>query len=143
MTRSSLSIIIFLFALFRLSQLEALLSFHKPRCSNKFQLRHFRNYEFKLASVDGDVDRTKIGGGNIQTGTCRICKTSFFENGPRSCRYHPGSMRGESARKGNWEGTLGSEGQDSGELVYSWTCCGGAADDAGCTYGTHKTYDDL
>ena len=59
-------------------------------------------------------------------GTCRVCKNSYdpADNGPRACQHHPGTIRGESARKGNWEGARGTDEGQSGDLVYSWTCCG-------------------
>ena len=77
--------------------------------------------------------------------TCRLCKCSYnpLENGPRACLSHPGSLRGESSRKGDWDGAVGpGNGQDGGELVFTWSCCGAQADDAGCVIGPHASYDD-
>ena len=76
--------------------------------------------------------------------TCRICKATYDAdtNGPRACRSHPGMLRGESARKGNWEGVAGPDTGSGGDLVYTWSCCGAPADDPGCTYGFHASYDD-
>ena len=77
--------------------------------------------------------------------TCRLCKASYTAetNGPTACRHHPGTLRGESARKGDWEGRSGAEQGQSGDLVYSWTCCGAPADAPGCVIGFHQSYDDV
>ena len=69
--------------------------------------------------------------------TCRVCRRSFVLNGPKACRSHSGSLRGESARKGDWESTSTEK-----ELVLSWTCCGAAEDAPGCEVRCHATYDD-
>lgn len=76
--------------------------------------------------------------------TCRLCKATYSseDNGPTACRSHPGSLRGESARKGDWEGTRGASSGDSGDLVYTWSCCGAPAEDPGCLIGFHTSYDD-
>ena len=68
--------------------------------------------------------------------TCRVCRRSFVLNGPKACRSHSGSLRGESARKGDWESTSTEK-----ELVLSWTCCGAAEDAPGCEVRCHLTYD--
>ena len=77
-------------------------------------------------------------------GTCRVCKNSYdpADNGPRACQHHPGTIRGESARKGNWEGARGTDEGQSGDLVYSWTCCGQPRDAPGCTFAPCVSYDD-
>lgn len=74
--------------------------------------------------------------------TCRVCKTSYGpdDNHGRACRHHPGSLRGESRRKGDWEGDAGPKSGNGGELVYSWTCCGGAEPDPGCVFSAHESY---
>ena len=79
-----------------------------------------------------------------RSSTCRVCKSSYAptDNSPRACRSHPGSLRGESARKGNWEGVRGPDSGRGDDLVYSWTCCGGSRDDGGCTVDRHLSYDD-
>ena len=66
--------------------------------------------------------------------TCRVCRRSFVLNGPKACRSHSGSLRGESARKGDWESTSTEK-----ELVLSWTCCGAAEDAPGCEVRCHAT----
>ena len=68
--------------------------------------------------------------------TCRVCRRSFVLNGPKACRSHSGALRGESARKGDWESTSTEK-----ELVLSWTCCGAAEDAPGCEVRCHLTYD--
>ncbi|KAL3931694.1 MAG: hypothetical protein SGPRY_001017 [Prymnesium sp.] len=77
--------------------------------------------------------------------TCRVCKATYNpeDNGPRACRSHPGTLRGESARKGDWEGATGPTTGKGGDLVYSWSCCGAPADDPGCVFAPHTSYDDM
>ena len=76
---------------------------------------------------------------SIHCGTCRVCLSSFDEkaNGPEACRFHPGSLRGESARKGNWEGERGPDSGSGGDLVYTYTCCGKEKGAPGCVLGRH------
>ncbi|KAL1519058.1 hypothetical protein AB1Y20_003326 [Prymnesium parvum] len=76
--------------------------------------------------------------------TCRVCKSTYEPeaNGPRACRSHPGSLRGESARKGDWEGDRGPNSGKGGDIVYSWSCCGAPAEDAGCVVAPHASYDE-
>lgn len=78
------------------------------------------------------------------TKTCRVCRASYAprSNGERACRSHPGALRGESARKGDWEGARGSSTGDDGALVWSWSCCGADRDSPGCLVGEHRSYDD-
>ena len=68
--------------------------------------------------------------------TCRICLESFdpLTNNDKACCHHPGALRGESARKGNWEGDRGPDSGTGGELVYTYTCCGKEKGSPGCTY---------
>jgi hypothetical protein len=86
--------------------------------------------------------------------TCRICRGSYdpLFNEAFSCVYHPGSLRGESPRKSDWEDehydqdgklkTKAKESIDNSQLVYTYTCCGGTPDSEGCTKGKHKSFDD-
>ena len=80
----------------------------------------------------------------LATSTCRVCRESFVvaENGPRACCSHSGTLRGESARKGDWEGLVGAKSSADGDLVFSWSCCGGKPDAPGCQHSRHLTYDD-
>ena len=81
------------------------------------------------------------------TRTCRVCREKYSDatNGDRSCCYHPGSLRGESARKGDWDdaaqGRPTASG-DGGELVWTYSCCGQADGAPGCTYDRCRSYDD-
>ena len=88
--------------------------------------------------------------------TCRICRGSYdsLSNEACSCVYHPGSLRGESPRKSDWEEenydddgkrktkTKAKESIDNSQLVYTYNCCGGIPDSEGCTKGKHKSFDD-
>ena len=88
--------------------------------------------------------------------TCRICRGSYdsLSNEAYSCVYHPGSLRGESPRKSDWEEenydddgkrktkTKAKESIDNSQLVYTYNCCGGIPDSEGCTKGKHKSFDD-
>merc|ERR1719293_435829 len=76
--------------------------------------------------------------------TCRICRKSYdpLLNGDLSCVYHPGSVRGESPRKSDWEDGGKKKSIDNSKLVYTFTCCGGAPDSEGCTKGKCKSFDD-
>ena len=84
------------------------------------------------------------GGSGERLATCRVCKSAYAPsaNGPRACQYHPGSLRGESSRKGDWEGQTGPKLGDGGDLVYSWTCCGAPEGSSGCTFDFHFSYDE-
>jgi hypothetical protein len=89
--------------------------------------------------------------------TCRICRKSYdpLFNDVFNCCYHPGSLRGESPRKSDWEdgdenyeingsgsATTKKKSIDNSKLVYTFTCCGGAPDSEGCTTGKCKSFDD-
>jgi len=89
--------------------------------------------------------------------TCRVCRNSYdpLSNDAFSCRFHPGTLRGESPRKSNWEddnydettGKLKDDASskpsiDNSELVYTYNCCGGTKDSEGCTSDCCKSYDD-
>ena len=80
----------------------------------------------------------------VKTRTCRVCKTSYDPgaNDDRACRHHPGVLRGESARKSDWEDGWKADGKNGGELVWTWNCCGGGADSPGCVFDRHRSYDD-
>ena len=70
---------------------------------------------------------------------CRVCRGRYSddENPAAACRHHPGALRGESARKGDWEATPSDD-----DLVWTYSCCGGAADAPGCVADRHRSYDD-
>ena len=70
---------------------------------------------------------------------CRVCRGRYSddENHAAACRHHPGALRGESARKGDWEATPSDD-----DLVWTYSCCGGAADAPGCVVDLHRSYDD-
>ena len=87
----------------------------------------------KPAPAATEVPAAKEAPAASRGGTCRVCKGTFVENGLGSCRSHPGSLRGESARKSEWDGP-------DERLVYTWTCCGGAEGAEGCVVGEHQTY---
>eukprot|EP00588_Corethron_pennatum_P018319 CAMPEP_0194306148 /NCGR_PEP_ID=MMETSP0171-20130528/3402_1 /TAXON_ID=218684 /ORGANISM="Corethron pennatum, Strain L29A3" /LENGTH=116 /DNA_ID=CAMNT_0039057871 /DNA_START=81 /DNA_END=431 /DNA_ORIENTATION=+ len=93
----------------------------------------------------GSRTRTRVARFTPLDATCRICRTTYSpSNNPTDvCRYHPGPFRGESARKGDWEGVRGAAGSSSGELVFSWSCCGGKEGSPGCVSGRHSSYDDV
>ena len=87
--------------------------------------------------------------------TCRICRKQYdpLFNEALSCVFHPGSLRGESPRKSDWEDeSYDEDGKrkldgpqksiDNSQLVYTYTCCGGTADAEGCTRGKCKSFDD-
>ena len=102
--------------------------------------------------------------------TCRVCFRSYdpASNGPFSCCYHPGSLRGESPRKSDWQdedydrdgrhksrGSGGESGDDecattsatttsidNSQLVYTYTCCGAPEGAEGCTRDRCKSFDD-
>ena len=50
------------------------------------------------ARAGGGPRMSAAGGGAPRSSTCRVCKSSYApsDNGPRACRFHPGSLRGES-----------------------------------------------
>ena len=87
--------------------------------------------------------------------TCRICRGSYdpLFNKASSCVYHPGSLRGESPRKSDWEEEdYGEDGKhlkggikksiDNSQLVYTYNCCGGGPESEGCTKDKCKSFDD-
>jgi len=116
--------------------------------------------------------------------TCRICRCTYNQNLlfndndndnndndellSLMCVYHPGSLRGESPRKSDWEDddddvnvdmdddddnvdeiksrSITRRRQrksiDNSKLVYTYTCCGGSKESLGCRRGRHKSYDD-
>ena len=84
--------------------------------------------------------------------TCRICRGSYdpLFNDIFSCVYHPGSLRGESPRKSDWDDDDGNsktkktrkKSIDNSQLVYTYTCCGGPPESEGCTRDKCKSYDD-
>ena len=75
----------------------------------------------------------------VVTKRCRVCRGRYSdeENHAEACRHHPGALRGESARKGDWEATPSDD-----DLVWTYSCCGGAADAPGCVADRHRSYDD-
>ena len=75
----------------------------------------------------------------VVTKRCRVCRGRYSdeENHAAACRHHPGALRGESARKGDWEATPSDD-----DLVWTYSCCGGAADAPGCVADRHRSYDD-
>ena len=50
------------------------------------------------ARTGGGPRMSAAGGEAPRSSTCRVCKSSYAptDNGPRACRSHPGSLRGES-----------------------------------------------
>ena len=77
----------------------------------------------------------------VVSATCRICRQQYDPNDPNDlCRHHPGELRGESPRKGNWEDNATE--LDNTELVVLYECCGQPEGSEGCVVGPHKSYDD-
>ena len=96
-----------------------------------------------LANEGEDDERRLLWPG--RTHTCRVCKATYTdaENGPCACRHHPGELRGESARKGEWTAAIGREtGWKGGDVFFHWNCCGRHAEAKGCALGRHTSYDD-
>ena len=52
---------------------------------------------------------------------CRVCRGRYSddENHAAACRHHPGALRGESARKGDWEATPSDD-----DLVWTYLAAG-------------------
>ena len=74
--------------------------------------------------------------------TCRICRKSYSpvaeDEDANICIRHPGTLRGESPRKSNWE----DASIDNTQLVFTYTCCGAGEGSEGCVKEKHKSYDD-
>jgi hypothetical protein len=53
------------------------------------------------ARTAGGPRMSAAGASAPKTSTCRVCKSAYApsENGPRACRFHPGSLRGASLRR--------------------------------------------
>jgi len=127
--------------------------------------RHFGSQSSSLISIA--TATSSYSSSTALFATCRICRCTYdrhlllnndndndsHENendellSLMRCVYHPGSLRGESPRKSDWEDNDNDDkGQrksiDNSKLVYTYTCCGGERDSVGCQRGKHKSYDD-
>ena len=120
--------------------------------TNRRHTMMFGNHREQLTRYRG---LSSSSSSSALSATCRICRGSYdsLSNEACSCVYHPGSLRGESPRKSDWEEenydddgkrrtTKAKESIDNSQLVYTYNCCGGIPDSEGCTKGKHKSFDD-
>ena len=130
---------------------------HRPRapivagnsnCQDPLRFRLGSNNGGALALVSSS---SSSWSSSALSATCRICRGSYdpLFNDLFSCVYHPGSLRGESPRKSDWDDNEGDsktktkkKSIDNSQLVYTYTCCGGPPESEGCTRGKCKSYDD-
>ena len=112
-------------------------------CQDPLRFRLGSNNGGALASVS-----SSSWSSSALSATCRICRGSYdpLFNDLFSCVYHPGSLRGESPRKSDWDddedNSKTKKSIDNSQLVYTYTCCGGPPESKGCTRGKCKSYDD-
>ena len=120
--------------------------------TNRRHTMMFGNHREQLTRYCGGLSSSS----SALSATCRICRGSYdlLSNEACSCVYHPGSLRGESPRKSDWEEenydddgkrktkAKAKESIDNSQLVYTYNCCGGIPDSEGCTKGKHKSFDD-
>jgi hypothetical protein len=101
---------------------------------------------------------TKEAARRANTRTCARCKQAFLltENGPRSCRTHPGKFVparkkptrlanvGMQVMRGKDPGSKYKAGEDAEVMTGKWSCCGATEHNApGCYFSHHEPGDKM